>query len=270
MKTIQEIQSVLELRDVSFRRSGKTIIDNISLSVARGEHWAILGMNGAGKSTLMGLCGATTHPTSGTVHVLGQRIGRVELQALRRSIGHVDPRHPVPASLSVRNVVYTGLVGSHELPARWAPSPSHIAVADDLLDRFGLGDKSTFPWQSLSQGERSRSLIARALITSPELLLLDEPSTGLDVSGRELLLETLELLAGTYPQLASVLVTHHLEELPATTTHALVIADGKRVASGPVSEVVTSVTISKAFRYPIEVEFGHGGWRARSRRRVLV
>ena len=259
-------ERVLELEDVTLRRGEKRIIDGISLTVGAGEHWALLGANGAGKSTLMGLCGAVTHPTSGTVRVLGQQLGRVELQALRRSIGHVNPRHSVLSPLTIREVVLTGLTGSSERPARWEPTPAESARATALLEELGLGGKAASRWSTLSQGERGRTLIARALICSPKLLLLDEPGTGLDVAAREQLLETIELLAHAHPRLASVLVTHHLEELPATTSHALLIAEGRTVATGPAAEVITSRNISKAFSHPIEVEHRHQRWSARANR----
>jgi iron complex transport system ATP-binding protein len=256
-------QTVLELEDVTFRRGEKEIISGVSLSVRAGEHWALLGANGAGKSTLMGLCGAVTHPSSGTVRVLGELLGRVELQALRRSIGHVNPRHQILSPLTIRQVVLTGLTGSNELPARWEPTPAQLARADALLEELGLAGKAASRWPTLSQGERGRALIARALISSPKLLLLDEPCTGLDVAAREQLLETVDILTHTHPQMASVLVTHHLEELPTTTSHALLIADGRTVAAGPAAEIITSANITAAFRHPIDVEHRHRRWSAR-------
>ncbi|MFF1880148.1 ABC transporter ATP-binding protein [Pseudarthrobacter sp. NPDC058196] len=254
---------VLELEDVSFRRGDRDIIRRISLSVGAGEHWALLGANGAGKSTLMGLCGAITHPTSGTVRVLGELLGRVELQSLRRSIGHVNPRHQILAPLTIRQVVLTGLTGSNELPQRWHPTDAQSALADALLEDVGLGQKAGYRWLNLSQGERGRALIARALISSPKLLLLDEPCTGLDVAAREQLLETIENLTLIHPQMASILVTHHLEELPTTTSHAVLIADGATVVAGAATKIITSENITTAFRHPIEVERRHRRWSAR-------
>lgn len=254
---------VLELENVAYRRENKEIISGVSLSVRAGEHWALLGANGAGKSTLMGLCGAVSHPSSGIVRVLGKRVGRVELQALRRSIGHVNPRHQVLTPLTIQQVVLTGLTGSSDLPARWEPITAESASADVLLDELGLAHKPSSRWPTLSQGERGRALIARALISSPKLLLLDEPCKGLDVAAREQLLETIDILTRTHPQMASVLVTHHLEELPATTSHALLIANGKTVAAGPAADIINSDNITFTFRHPIEVEYRHGRWSAR-------
>jgi iron complex transport system ATP-binding protein len=263
---VVEPDPVLELENVTFVRDGRAILDRVNLTVREGEHWALLGPNGAGKSTILGFCGAMTHPTSGTVSVLGARLGRVELQELRRSIGHVNPRHPLRSPLTIREVVLTGLTGSIEAPMRWVPESSDVQRADELIESLGLGGKAESRWPTLSQGERGRALIARSLIAEPRLLLLDEPSTGLDVAAREQLLETIDSLEASHPQLASILVTHHLEELPSSTTHALLIAHGQIVASGSALEVVTSENVSSAFEHSIDVEYRDERWGARARR----
>ncbi|MEU7632209.1 ATP-binding cassette domain-containing protein [Nocardia sp. NPDC049220] len=257
---------VLELTDVTFRRAGKKIINGISLSVRAGEHWALLGPNGAGKSTLLGFCGAVTFPTTGSVRALGQQLGRVELQHLRRGIGHVNPRHPLQYPRTIREVVLTGITATIDTPMRWTPTPQQLARADALIDTVGLMGKADEIWPTLSQGERGRTLIARALIAEPELLLFDEPSTGLDVAAREQLLETIDTLDQTHPGVASILVTHHLEELPSTTTHALLIADGRTVAAGPALETLTSPNVTTAFAHPVEVRYDDGRWSARAAR----
>jgi iron complex transport system ATP-binding protein len=168
---------VLELTDVTYRREHSEIIRGVSFTVRAGERWAMLGPNGAGKSTLLGFCGAVTHPTSGTVRVLGQQLGRVELQALRRAIGHVNPRHPLRSPLTVRDIVLTGLTGTIETPPRWRPTAAEDDRAADLIVSLGLEGKAASRWNVLSQGERGRVLIARALICQPRLVLLDEPSS---------------------------------------------------------------------------------------------
>ncbi|MGV0850086.1 ABC transporter ATP-binding protein [Mycolicibacterium phlei] len=255
---------VLELADVTFRRNGKQIIDGISLTVQAGEHWALLGPNGAGKSTLLGFCAAMTFPTTGTVSILGSRMGRTDLATLRHSIGHVNPRHRLQYALTVREVVLTGITATIDLPMRWAPTAEELAHADAMIDAVGLSHKASDAWPTLSQGERGRTLIARALVAEPKLLLLDEPTTGLDVAAREQLLETLDTLDETHPDVASILVTHHLEELPTTTTHALLIAEGRTVASGPAREAVTTETVSAAFAHPVTVSYEEGRWSARA------
>lgn len=256
---------VIELDGVTFRRAGKKIINGISLTVRAGEHWALLGPNGAGKSTLLGFCGAVTFPTTGTVRVLGEQFGRVELARLRRSIGHVDPRHPLRYALTVREVVLTGITGTIDTPMRWSPTADDLARADAVIDTLGLTGKAGEVWPTLSLGERGRTLIARALISGPRVLLLDEPSTGLDLAAREQLLTTIDSLDRTHPEVASVLVTHHLEELPSSTTHALLIADGRTVATGPADRVITTDHVSTAFDHPIEVRYDEGRWSARAR-----
>jgi iron complex transport system ATP-binding protein len=261
---------VLELRDVTYRRDGNEIIRGVSFTVNRGERWAMLGPNGAGKSTILGFCGAVSHPTSGTVHVLGSQLGRVELQALRRMIGHVNPRHPLRSPLTVRDIVLTGLTGTIETTPRWQPTAAESERADALISSLGLGAKAGQRWPVLSQGERGRVLIARALICEPRLLLLDEPSTGLDIAAREQLLEAIDLLTQTHPDVATVLVTHHLEELPSSTTHALLLADGRVVAAGPARAAVTTENVSAAFDHPIDVQFSDGRWLARAARRTTL
>lgn len=260
--------AVLELNNVCFRRDRKDILRDVSFTVRRGEQWVMLGPNGAGKSTILGLCGALTHPTTGTVDVLGHRLGRVELQALRRRIGHVNPRHPLQSALSVTEVVLTGLTGTTAQPMRWSPNATQTAKAQQLIETLGLEALAQDRWPTLSQGERGRTLIARALISDPELLLLDEPSTGLDVAAREQLLDTLSVLTQTHPQLSSVLVTHHLEELPVTTTHALLVSEGRVTGAGPAHEVLTSAAVTETFNHPLEVDHAHGRWSARSARPV--
>lgn len=257
---------VIDLREVSFTRNGNRILTGISFTVNAGEHWALLGPNGAGKSTILGFCGARTHPSAGTVDILGQRLGRIDMQQLRRDIGHVDPRHPVRSPLSVTDVVLTGLTGTIELPLRWQATAPETELAHELIEQVGLVSRRDALWPTLSQGERGRALIARALVPQPRLLLLDEPTTGLDVAAREQLLETVDDLAVSAPDVATVLVTHHLEELPVSTTHALVIAEGTVVATGAADEVITSETISRSFAHPIRVGKEDGRWSARALR----
>ena len=262
--------AVLELSDVTFRRNGTRIIDGISLTVGAGEHWALLGPNGAGKSTLLGFCAAVLFPTSGTVRILGEQMGRVDLSRLRHSIGHVNPRHQLQYSLTVREVVMTGITATIDTPMRWTASDEENARADAMISAVGLSHKADDVWPTLSQGERGRTLIARALIAEPRLLLLDEPSTGLDVAAREQLLETIDSLDQTHPEVASILVTPHLEELPTSTTHALLIADGRTVASGPARETITTETVSEAFAHPVVVGYDEGRWTARAKASRII
>ncbi len=264
-------ETVLQLDDVTFRRGETKILHGIDLAIGQGEHWVLIGPNGAGKSTILSFASAQVFPTSGTVDILGDRMGRVELQALRRHIGHVNPRHPLRSNLSVREVVLTGLTGTIERPLRWEPSPNEISRADDLIAEVGLTSRADAGWKILSQGERGRALVARALIAEPQLLLFDEPTTGLDVAAREQLLETIDSLSVTSPELTTLLVTHHLEEIPESTSHAMLISHGRLTAAGEIAEVLTTDQVSAAFEHPIDVGFAGGRWSARAiRQRVAA
>ncbi|MFB7282664.1 ABC transporter ATP-binding protein [Streptomyces hydrogenans] len=261
---------VLRVTGVDLVRDGNPLLRDISLTVRPGEHWALLGSNGAGKSTLLSLLGALAHPTRGTVEVLGERLGRVDMRLLRSRVGHVDPRHPLRSPLTVRDVVLTGLTNSVERVPRWAPTGDETAAAEDLIDLLGLGGLGEARWPVLSQGQRTRALIARSLMPSPRLLLLDEPATGLDVAGREQLIDRLDALGLAHPELASVLVTHHLEELPPGTTHAVLLRDGRCLAAGPVEEILTGDQVSACFDHPVRLTRADGRWSVRTRRPAPV
>lgn len=253
--------TILKLDSVTFRRNGVQILDGVNFEVEEGQRWVMLGENGAGKSTILALCGGQAHPTSGTVDILGNRVGRVDLRDFRARIGHVNPRHNVRGTPTATDIVLTGITGTLELPLYWSPSPDDLALSQETLADLGLNHRADAVWPTLSQGERGRTLIARALAGKPELLLLDEPATGLDLKAREQLLDTLDHLAKS--NMTSLLVTHHLEEIPATTTHAVLVKDGTITASGPINDVITSEHISHAFNFPIRVKKEDGRWTGR-------
>lgn len=255
---------VLRLQNVDFVRESRPILTDVNLVVNAGEHWALIGPNGAGKSTILNMCGAEEHPTHGTVHVLGHQLGRVEIRKLRESIGHVNPRHRLRSALTMRQVVLTGATGTTELMPRWEPSREVLERAESLIAMLHLDPLENATWPTMSQGERGRTLIARALVTDPSLLLLDEPSTGLDVAAREQFLETVDHLHRSQPELATVLVTHHLEELPETTTHAMLIKNGRVLAAGGAHDVLTTELVSESFEHPIQIEYRDRRWQARA------
>lgn len=255
--------TVLDLDRVRVTRQGRDLLADIDLRVEAGEHWALIGPNGAGKTTLLTMCGALGHPTSGTVTVLGRRLGRVELRELRTHIGHVDPRHRMLGDNGVLDVVLTGVTGTSDPVPRWEATSIERSRAQDLAASVGLSARLDARWSTLSQGERGRALIARALISDPALLLLDEPATGLDVAAREHLLETVDALRVSHPEIASVTVTHHLEDLPASTTHALLLRDGRTYATGAADDVLTSELVSGAFDFSLAITRVAGRWQAR-------
>lgn len=254
--------TVLDAAHLTVVRNGRALLHDVSMTVVPGDHWALLGPNGAGKSTLMAILGARAHPTSGIVDVLGQRLGRVDMRELRSHIGHVDPRWRIDVPLSAHEVVLTGLTGTPELDRRHHYTAAEHRMADELLDMLGMTARRESSWPVMSQGERGRTLIARALMPQPQLLLLDEPATGLDLAAREKLLSAIDRLRSDVPSLASVLVTHHLEDLPASTTHAMLLREGEAIASGTVTDTLTSAKISTCFDHPVSVHRRDGRWSA--------
>ena len=228
---------VLRADGVDLMRAGLLLLDQVTLTVRAGELWALLGPNGAGKSTLLRLLATYVHPTRGQVDILGQRLGRVDVFTLRPLVSLVSSHLPVPSARTVREVVLTGATGTTDLMARWTPTADDLARADAAMAVMGLSTFAGSRWADLSQGERGRMLIARALVGRPLVLLLDEPAAGLDVAGREQLLASIDDLRDRQPGLATVVVTHHPEELPASTSHALLLREGRTVAAGPAGDV---------------------------------
>ncbi len=244
---------VLRADGVDLVRAGRLLLDQVTLTLRAGELWAVLGPNGAGKSTLLRLLATYAHPTRGQVEVLGQRLGRVDVFTLRPLVGLVTSHHPVPHGRTVRDVVLTGATGTIDLMAGWKPAAADVSRAETAIAVMGLGALAGARWPVLSQGERGRTLIARALVAQPRVLLLDEPAAGLDLAGREQLLASLDDLRERQPALATVIVTHHLEELPASTSHALLLRAGAMVAKGPVTDTLTSDLVSACFGYPVTI-----------------
>lgn len=264
------MQTALLARGVTVRRDGATLLQDVDLEVRPGERWALLGGNGAGKTTLLQLLGARRFPTEGVVEVLGERLGRVAVHDLWRVIGQVHSGHVPSGRLTARQVVLTGDAGTAALPLRWQPSPELQARVDALVQALGLDGVVDHAWPTLSAGERGRVLLARALVPDPQLLLLDEPATALDLPARERLVDALDALARERPERAGVLVTHHLEELPQSTTHALLLRRGRVLAAGPVAQVLTSDALSACFDLPLVVRREDGRWSARGVRPAQV
>jgi iron complex transport system ATP-binding protein len=237
------------------------LLHGVSWRVRAGEHWALLGPNGAGKTTLLSMAGARRHPSAGTVRVLGERLGRVDMRELRRLIGVVDPALRMPDELAAEAVVLTGATGSVQ-PLWHRYGAAERARAGQLLELMGCAHLAARRVGTCSQGERGRVRIARALMPSPRLLLLDEPASGLDLAARERLLAALGELASLEPDLATVVVSHHLEDLPPHTTHALLLAGGQMVAAGEVDGALTGEAVSACFGLGVEVRRHDGRWLA--------
>ena len=239
------------------------ILSEIHWEVRPGDRWALLGPNGAGKTTLLTVAAAVEFPSSGTVTILGRTLGETDVFRLREEIGFVDARagRRFAPMLFVREVVRTGAtqtIGYFEERLTRA----ELDRADELLALFGLAALAQRRFADCSHGERTRCLIARALMPRPRLLLLDEPGSGLDLPGRETLLSALDRLAADDPALALVMTTHHLEELPATTTHALLLRGGTTVALGHASATLQADVLSICFGLPISVARENGRWAA--------
>jgi len=258
---------VIELIGVTVRRAGRTILGPIDWRVRAGERWIVLGRNGSGKTTLLSVASMSLWPTTGSVEVLGERYGRTDARELRRRVGLSgsaveDAMRP---DLTPRDLIMTARHGAFE-PWWHVYSDDDRARAASLGERMAVGGQLDQPFATLSSGERRRVSIARALMPDPDLLLLDEPMASLDLAARETLLHDLEGIAADARPAAIVLVSHHLEEIPADFGHALVIADGAAVATGPIADVLTDETLSAAYGLPLTVDRRDGRWSARMRR----
>jgi iron complex transport system ATP-binding protein len=257
--------AVLQFSAVTVRRGRKALVDRIDWTVEIDERWAILGPNGAGKTTLLQIAAAILHPTSGEAYILGERLGRVDVFELRPRIGFASAAlaQRIPSDERVVDVVVSA---GYSVLGRWREAYGRLDVrrANRLLDRLGVGDLSERIYGTLSEGERKRVQIARALMTDPELLLLDEPAAGMDLGGREDLLRRLGRLAVDPDAATSVLVTHHVEEIPSGITHVMLLRAGRVVAAGSAETVLTGVHLSAAFDLPLDVSHQNGRWFARS------
>ena len=257
--------AVLSLSGVAVVRDRATLLADVDWTVREGERWVVLGPNGAGKTTLLQVAAAALFPTDGKVELLGELFGEVDLAELRTRVGLTSAAlsDRIPAHERALDVVVTAAYG---VLGRWqeAYDQPDTARAEDLLARVGMRAFADRRFGTLSEGERKRVLLARALMTDPELLLLDEPAAGLDLGAREALLRLLTRLAADPGSPPTVLVTHHPEEVPVGTTHALLLCRGRVVASGPVDEVLTGPLLSRAFGLPLLVERLDGRYTARA------
>jgi iron complex transport system ATP-binding protein len=260
------LNAVIELVDVTVRRGEAVLLNAVDWTVEEDERWVVLGPNGAGKTTLMQLCSAQLHPTTGIVGLLGEVVGTVDVFELRPRIGWTSAAvaDRIPAHERVSDVVVSA---SYGVVGRWREAYDDLdhERARELLTEVGAGHLTDRTFGTLSEGERKRVQIARALMTDPELMLLDEPAAGLDLGGREELVSTLARLAHDELAPATVLVSHHVEEIPPGFTHALVLRQGAVVAAGPLEDVMTEEVLSEAYGLPLTVRSEAGRWTARRR-----
>lgn len=259
------MSQVASIENAIVARSGKDILGPISFTISEHERWVILGPNGAGKSTLLKLLATEIFPTNGLVHLLGQTMGKVDLFELRTRIGVcASMKHDqIPTDETVKDVVLTA---AYAVLGRWNEEYDlwDESRASALLTTFGVRELGDRLYGTLSDGEKKRVQIARALMIDPELLLLDEPTAGLDMGGREDLLARFAAFASDDRSPVTVTVTHHIEEIPAGTTHALLIKDGRVAVSGPVAQVITSEHVSAVFGIQMEVQSVNGRFYARA------
>ena len=257
--------AVLDFESVGVRRGASWILSDLTWRVQSEERWALLGPNGAGKSTLLSIAATRQHPTTGTARVLGETLGMSDVFELRPMIGLVGAglTETIPQREVVRDVVLTASWG---MTGRWREEydDADVRRADRLLRLLGMGDLADRRFGTLSDGERKRALIARALMSDPEILLLDEPAAGLDLGGREQLVTRLSDMASDPTAPTTVLVTHHVEEIPPSITHALLLRGGASVAQGRVEEVLTNEALSATYGIPLEVLRRDGRWSARA------
>jgi iron complex transport system ATP-binding protein len=260
------MSDVLELASVSVVRGSATLLDDVTWDVAEGERWVVLGPNGAGKTTLLQLASGRMHPTTGVVGILGEILGAVDVFELRPRIGLASAAlaERLPAPEVVHDIVVTA---SYGVVGRWRESYDALdhERADRLLDAMGMSGFTGRTYGTLSEGERKRVQIARALMTDPELMLLDEPAAGLDLGGREDLVHRLAALAADPMAPAMVLVTHHVEEIPPGFTHVLLLREGRIVAAGPLGTTMTAETLSETFGLALTLERHADRWSARAK-----
>ena len=260
---------LIELHGVSVRRDGTTLLGPVDWQVELDERWVVLGPNGAGKTTLLSVASGQLFPSTGTAHVLAETLGRVDVAELRPRIGVSSAAFAarVPADEVVSDVVVSagyGVVG------RWRERYDAVDTdrAVELLGDLGIAHLAQRRFGTLSDGERKRVLVSRALMTDPELLLLDEPAAGLDLGAREDLLARLSDLAMDPDAPATVLVTHHVEEIPPGFSHLLLLRGGKVVTAGLLEDVLTAEALSEAYEMPIALDSVDDRWFARRAPRV--
>lgn len=255
---------LLDFSEVEFKRGGKTLVGPVEWQVELDERWVILGPNGAGKTTLIRMAAAEEFPSKGKLWIMGEQLGRTDMRDLRAMIGVSSSAlgNRIPADEKVSDLVISA---GYAILGRWREEYEEwdLGRATEILEQVGAYHLADQTWGTLSEGERKRVLVARALMTNPELLLLDEPTAGMDLGGREDLVAYLGELAMDADAPAIVMITHHVEEVPPGFTHALLLDEGAVVAQGLIDDVITSENLTRAFHQPIAVDKIDGRYFAR-------
>lgn len=246
---------MLALDGITVRRGASVLLDDVTLHVQLGERWLVLGANGSGKTTLLRVASMYDHPSSGTVTVLGERLGRTDVRSLRRRVGYSSSALGAEfrGELAASEIVMTAKFAALE-PWWHRYDDADRARAVDCLERMRVGRLADRPFGTLSTGERQRVLLARTLMNDPGVILLDEPTGGLDLGGREQLVAALDELGVDPASPPYVLVTHHVDEVPPVTTHVLMLRDGRAIAQGPIATTLTADALSECFRLPLQLE----------------
>lgn len=249
------MKKIIEMSQVSWKRKGKQILSEIDWTVDKGEHWAILGLNGSGKTTLLNMVNGYIWPTTGTVSVLGRRFGQTNIHELRKRIGWVSSAlsQRINERLLVEDLVVSGKFASTGLYDD--PSAADYREGLELLEKLQISYLKGRMYETCSQGERQRILIARGLMAKPELLILDEPTNGLDFIAREQLLGTITTLAQEPNGPTLVFVTHHIEEITTDFTHTLFIQDGQATHQGLTKDLLTEDALSELFQTEVEIQW---------------
>jgi len=258
------VKKIIEMKDIYWSRQGKEILHDLSWQVKKGEHWAVLGLNGAGKTTLLNMINGYIWPSKGEVSVLGNVFGQIDIHQLRKSIGWVSSSlaEKINGRHLAEDIVVSGKFASVGLVFA-EPEEADFCRARELMEMLQVNYTYGQPYEKCSQGEKQKILIARGLMANPALLILDEPTTGLDFVAKEDLLHTIEKVATSESAPTIIFVTHHIEEVLPVFSHMLLLEDGTVFAQGTRGEILTSEYMSRLYNRNIQVDwYNERAWMA--------